>query len=82
MLAILQQALDEAAGIVTSNKSWLPSRRREVRLVTRNAQRWIASDRDGWPCSFVRICGVLGLNPDAVRRKVRRVPHLRRRQSA
>lgn len=78
MLAILQQALDEAAGIVTSNRSWLPSRRREVWRVTRNARRWIASDRDGWLYSFVRICEALGLNPDAVRSRLHRPPHLRR----
>ena len=34
--------------------------------------RWIASDDDGPPFSFVRLCQLLGLEPDWVREAVRR----------
>jgi hypothetical protein len=33
-------------------------------------REWFASDEQGWPCAFVAICDVLGLDPDAVRARV------------
>ena len=33
---------------------------------------WFAADDEGWPCSFLRICHVLGLDASAVRSRVAR----------
>jgi hypothetical protein len=32
---------------------------------------WFASDEAHWPCSFVAVCDVFGLDPAAVRARVR-----------
>lgn len=37
------------------------------RLRTYTDYRWIKSDSDAWPFSFVQVCLGLGLNPTAVR---------------
>jgi hypothetical protein len=34
------------------------------------ARRWVVSNDARWPCSFVAICDVLGLDPAAVRARV------------
>jgi hypothetical protein len=39
------------------------------RLAT-ETRAWFASDEQGWPCAFVPICDVLGLDPAAVRARV------------
>jgi hypothetical protein len=36
----------------------------------KEARRWVVSNDAHWPCSFVAICDVLGLEPAAVRARV------------
>lgn len=39
------------------------------------ARRWIASDAEAWPLSFVRICRHFGIDPSAARAAVLRGAH-------
>ncbi len=39
--------------------------------VLRQTQHWLRSNDRTSPCSFLRVCEVLGLEPDAVRRHLR-----------
>jgi len=49
----------------------------------RAAQRWFVADEADWPYSFEGICGVLDLDADAVRQRLRIMPSLPvRRQAA
>jgi hypothetical protein len=45
---------------------------RERRKVMRETEDWFASDDVTWPFSFRNVCAVLGVDPFAVRRVVRR----------
>ena len=65
MLAILSDAivLFQQCGVnVRAN------RRREVR----ETERWILSDDQRWPCSFVNVCSALGLAHEPLRRMLLR----------
>jgi len=65
MLAILSDAivlLQKFAGDVRT------SGRREVR----ETERWILSDDQRWPCSFVNVCDALGLAHEPLRRMLMR----------
>ena len=37
-----------------------------------DARSWLMRNEWSWPCSFVRICAALGLDPDYIRRGVAR----------
>jgi hypothetical protein len=39
--------------------------------VLRQTRRWLLSNDRTSNCSFLRVCEVLGLEPDAVRRRLR-----------
>lgn len=41
------------------------------RLQTHTDYRWVRSDADGWPFTFVNVCLVLGFDPEAVREQFR-----------
>ena len=65
MLAILSDAIvlfQKCAGDIGT------SRRRELR----ETERWILSDDQRWPCSFVNVCDALGLEPAPLRRMLLR----------
>jgi hypothetical protein len=63
--AILQE------GIETYMKYASATRRRGRRLFA-EAEHWIMQDDPTWLCSFVSICDVLGLQPDALRTGLKR----------
>ena len=44
---------------------------RHVQRLAREAEAWLFSDDDCWPCSFVSICAVLGLEPAYLRQGLR-----------
>jgi hypothetical protein len=48
---------------------------RRVQRLAREAEEWLFSDDDSWPCSFVSICAVLGLEPEYLRRGLRSWRH-------
>jgi hypothetical protein len=39
------------------------------------AEQWFLSEDDHWPFSFVSICAVLGLEPEAIRQQLKRQSH-------
>ena len=45
---------------------------RRVRRLAQEAEEWFAADDADWPFSFVNICAVLGLEPDYIRRGLKR----------
>ncbi len=45
---------------------------RRVRRLAREAEEWFAAEDADWPFSFVNICAVLGLEPDYIRRGLKR----------
>ena len=61
MAAILVDALAVYSRAAVPNAS-------EAGRVLRQTQRWLLSDDRTSTCSFLRVCEVLGLEPDAVRR--------------
>jgi hypothetical protein len=68
MAAVLEKALDElqSGRIVEPREGprWRPP------LVYVPARVWLASEDTTWPYAFVNICHALGLDPQAVRRRV------------
>jgi hypothetical protein len=63
--AVLQE------GVETYMKYMSSTRRRGKRLFA-EAEHWIMQDDPTWLCSFVSICDVLGLEPDALRTGLKR----------
>lgn len=63
--AVLENAVD------TYMKYTLATGRRQRRLF-REAQDWIWRDDPTWFCSFVSICHVVGVDPDYLRRGLRK----------
>ncbi len=45
---------------------------RRVRRLARESEEWVFSDTPDWPFSFVSICAVLGLEPEYIRRGLKR----------
>lgn len=45
---------------------------RRVQRLAREAEEWLFSDDSRWPFSFVSICAVLGLEPEYIRRGLKR----------
>jgi hypothetical protein len=67
MAAVLHAALaDCRAG--SSRESLFPSDRRGIFQAT----SWIASTDRSWPYSFENICEALGLDPDGLRRELKK----------
>jgi len=64
MMAVLRDALE----CVTKYRFATHARSRRL---FREAQRWFLIDEPDWPYSFEGICGVLELDANAVRRRVR-----------
>jgi hypothetical protein len=66
MLAVLEEAL------VTFQRG-LTSARAEQRRLFHEVERWVASDDTDWPFSFENICGSLRIDPDYIRKGLRRL---------
>ncbi len=45
---------------------------RRVQRLAREAEEWLFNDDSRWPFSFVSICAVLGLEPEYIRRGLKR----------
>jgi len=45
---------------------------RRIQRLAHEAEEWLFSDDSRWPFSFVSICAVLGLEPEYIRRGLRR----------
>jgi hypothetical protein len=65
-LAVLKDAVGVFMGApeVSGRRAW-----RELREV----EGWLASDDTAWPLSFVNVAALLGLDPDYVRVRLRRL---------
>jgi hypothetical protein len=66
MLAVLEEAL------VTFQRG-LNSPRAEQRRHFFEVDRWVASDDTDWPFSFENICNCLRIDPDYIRKGLRRL---------
>lgn len=64
MLAVLDQALEDVRLGARASSD-------RAHALGRDAHAWIDDDDTEWPYSFVNVCGVLQLDPSAVRRQVR-----------
>ena len=61
--AVLRQAFDD----LQRNRSAIEVRRRRQ---FRDAWVWVASDAREWPFSFLNVCEMLDLSPEALRTKL------------
>ncbi|RMD83007.1 MAG: hypothetical protein D6815_07735 [Candidatus Dadabacteria bacterium] len=66
MLAVLEEAL-------ATFRRGLGAKKAEQRRLFYEVDRWIASDDTDWPFSFENICGCLGIDPDYIRRGLRKL---------
>ena len=66
MLAVLNEALQTYAAGLTSNSA-------TRRCDAHKAETWILSDAADWPFAFVNVCTVLGVDPDYIRGRMRRL---------
>jgi hypothetical protein len=64
MYAVLEDAVDRC------RKRWT-TKKNDQRLA-REAEAWVFSDSLDWPFSFLNICAALGIDPDYLRRGLRR----------
>jgi hypothetical protein len=67
--ALLLAVLDDA---VRSFQDNLLSQNKKKQLLFEEAREWLFSNDSGWVFSFVSICGLLGLDPDYIRRGLKR----------
>jgi hypothetical protein len=67
MMAVLHDALDCVEKYRCATDS-------HGRWLFREAQRWFLADETDWPYSFECICGVLDLDSNAVRQRLRVAP--------
>jgi hypothetical protein len=66
MLAVLEEAL------ITFQRG-LNSPRAEQRRHFYEVDRWVASDDTDWPFSFENICGCLRIDPDYIRKGLKKL---------
>jgi hypothetical protein len=67
--ALMRAVLQDAINCVQEGVRVMS--RRKQRLA-REAEEWFFSDESHWPFSFLNICAVLGLEPQYIRRGLRR----------
>jgi hypothetical protein len=67
--ALLLAVLDDAVRCFQDN---LLSQNKKKQLLFDEARDWLFSDDSSWVFSFVSICALLGLDPDYIRRGLRR----------
>lgn len=70
--ALLRAVLEDA---LTCFQSQFMTTGRRVQREAQEAERWFLSEDSHWPFSFVSICAVLGLEPDAIRQRLKRWRH-------
>lgn len=66
MLAVLNEALQTYATGLTSRSV---ARRSDAYKV----ETWTTSDNTDWPFAFVNVCTVLGVDPDYIRARMRKL---------
>lgn len=67
--ALLLAVLDDAVRCFQDN---LLSQNKKKQLLFDEARDWLFSDDSSWVFSFVSICALLGLDPDYIRRGLKR----------
>lgn len=70
--ALMQAVLEDA---LTCFQKKFATTGRRVQRVAWEAEEWLLSDDADWPFSFVSICAVLGLEPAAIRERLKRWHH-------
>src|SRR5262245_42336224 len=68
-MKLLRAVLEDA--IMCCRRGWCTKEKKSQRLA-QEAEAWVFSDNLDWPLSFLNICTVLGIDPDYLRRGVRR----------
>lgn len=71
-VALIRAVLDDALNCY--QKQFITNTQRERRLA-REAEEWLFSDHDRWAFSFVNVCHALGLEPEYLRRGLKRWRH-------
>jgi hypothetical protein len=70
--ALMHAVLEDA--LACFQKQFVTEGRRIQRIV-REAEAWLLSEDSHWPFSFVSVCAVLGLEPEAIRQRLQRWSH-------
>ena len=70
--ALLRAVLEDALACFQSQ--FLTAGRR-VQREAQEAEAWFVSQEEDWPFSFLAVCAVLGLEPEAVRQQLQRWRH-------
>ncbi len=70
--ALLRAVLEDA---LTCFQKQFRNEHPHVQREGREAEAWFGSEEEGWPFSFVTICAALGLEPEAIRRQLKRWHH-------
>ncbi len=70
--ALLRAVLEDA---LTCFQKQFMNERPRVQREAQEAEVWFWSEEEGWPFSFVTICAALGLEPEAIRRQLKRWHH-------
>jgi hypothetical protein len=68
-LALMRAVMEDA--VRCYQKQFVSTRRRAVRLA-REAEEWFFSDDTEWPYAFLNLCAALEINPEYIRRGLRR----------
>lgn len=71
-LALMRAVMEDA--VRCYQKQFVSTRRRAVRFA-REAEAWLFSDDTEWPYAFLNVCTALGVNPEYIRRGLRRWRH-------
>jgi hypothetical protein len=67
--ALLRAVLEDA---LTCFQSQFLTEGRRVQREAQEAEAWFLSKEEDWPFSFMAVCAVLGLEPEAIRQQLRR----------
>ena len=70
--ALLRAVLEDA--LACFQRQFLTVGRR-VQREAQEAKAWFLSEEEDWPFSFMSVCAVLGLEPDAIRQQLKRWSH-------
>ena len=70
--ALLRAVLEDA---LSCFQNQFLTERRRVQREAQEAKQWFLSEDSHWPFSFVSICAVLGLEPEAIRQRLKRWSH-------
>jgi hypothetical protein len=70
--ALLRAVLEDA---LTCFQSQFMTEGHRVQREAQEAEQWFLSEDSHWPFSFVSVCAVLGLEPEAIRQRLKRWSH-------